>query len=301
MPHFYPLNSWYDSYANIFLRSWVGQLMVVMFLFYSGFGVMESYKHKPDYFKTFPTNRILKTYLHFALTLFLYIILNLILQNKYSIGTILLSFTAYESIGSSNWFIFCIVIMYIITYIGQFIFKNKLFLTLFVMIMTFGYIFILWPHNAPYWYNTALTYSIGMLYSCYREKIEGFVTKNNIVYSIVTILSTAIMVVLGILAENDWKEMIYSLHAIFFAITMVLYSYKINLNSPVLEFFGKHSFSIYILQRLSMMVFAKTAIVNHSILFTVLVFATTIPICILYDYCFDKFDKLLFKRKPKTT
>lgn len=45
----------------IFMLNFLGQLMVVMFLLYSGYGIMESLKrNKEKYIKTFFTHRLVK-------------------------------------------------------------------------------------------------------------------------------------------------------------------------------------------------------------------------------------------------
>ena len=55
----------------------LGQLIVVMFLFYSGFGVMESIcKKKMDYVHSMPKRRILTTLLNFDIAIFFFFILN---------------------------------------------------------------------------------------------------------------------------------------------------------------------------------------------------------------------------------
>ena len=53
--------NWIDSVGVKFITK-LEQLMVTMFLFYSGYGVMESIKRKgDDYIKSFPKKRILTT------------------------------------------------------------------------------------------------------------------------------------------------------------------------------------------------------------------------------------------------
>ena len=61
----------YVKFINFF-----GQLMVTMFLFYSGFGIMESLAKKKNYIKSFFSNRFLKTFIHFDLAVIIYIIVS---------------------------------------------------------------------------------------------------------------------------------------------------------------------------------------------------------------------------------
>ena len=59
-------STWYDT-IGLKINSQLGQLIVTMFLFYSGYGIMESIKRKGnEYVNSIPKKRILPTWLHFA-------------------------------------------------------------------------------------------------------------------------------------------------------------------------------------------------------------------------------------------
>lgn len=98
----------------------LGQLVVVMFLFYSGYGVSESYKRKgPDYVKGFPRRRILTTLLNFDVAIVAFLLLGLLLGTPMSAKQVLLSFVGWESVGNSNWYIFVILLCYVISYLSM--------------------------------------------------------------------------------------------------------------------------------------------------------------------------------------
>lgn len=104
----------------------IRQLLVVMFLFYSGYGVAESIVAKGmDYVNTMPRKRILVTLLNFAVAVGFFIVLGLILGNEITLRKGLLSLIGWESVGNSNWYIFCILILYTATYISFRCFKEK--------------------------------------------------------------------------------------------------------------------------------------------------------------------------------
>ena len=54
-----------------------GQLIVTMFLFNSGFGILESIKNKKNYIDTIPRKRILKTLIRFDICVCFYYLINL--------------------------------------------------------------------------------------------------------------------------------------------------------------------------------------------------------------------------------
>lgn len=80
------------------------QLIVTTFLFYSGYGILVSLKTKEGYLQKFP-KRIFKIWLQFVIVVCLFLLLNLFIGRSYSASTILLSLTAWESVGNSNWYI----------------------------------------------------------------------------------------------------------------------------------------------------------------------------------------------------
>lgn len=97
----------------------LGQMMVTLFLFYSGYGVMESIKKKGDeYVKSMPKRRILTTLVNFDIAVLAFIALDLILGRPITIKLTLLSFVCWESVGNSNWYIFAIICCYIAAFVS---------------------------------------------------------------------------------------------------------------------------------------------------------------------------------------
>ena len=111
------LDIWYDSVVRV--CRYLGQLMVVPFLFYSGYGIFESVKKKKEnYIKQFPKKRILKVLLHFDLAVLLFLVLDALINQPVSLYKFTLSLVAWEAIGNSAWFIFAILCAYLFAYVG---------------------------------------------------------------------------------------------------------------------------------------------------------------------------------------
>ena len=82
------------------LKTFLGQLVVVTFLFFSGYGMMESIRKKGKaYVKSIPGRRLFKVWYHFAIAMIFYVILNLSLGRSYGVKTTLLAFTGWSSIA----------------------------------------------------------------------------------------------------------------------------------------------------------------------------------------------------------
>ena len=103
----------YDYILNL-----IGQLMVVMFLFYSGYGILEAYKSKKEYEKNFIKRRFFKVLVHFDCAVFLYLIVDIILKIKYMPIDYLMCWIGWKAIGNSKWFVFDILLLYLLTYVA---------------------------------------------------------------------------------------------------------------------------------------------------------------------------------------
>lgn len=216
----------------------LGQLIVTMFLFYSGFGIMQSIKIKQHYMKKFITHRFLPVYLNFAICIVLFIIGNVIINASYDLTTTLLSFTGWTSIGNSNWFMFVTFILYILVYISfRFIKnpKNILYGLIAFTLLSIAFIVVLVLVKDPsesFWYNTIPCFTFGMWYSYFlNSKIEKFIRKNNITY-LITLLSTiALIIIIHFIIPN--QEIEFILRAILFSLFIVLITMKVSFKKSI--------------------------------------------------------------------
>lgn len=106
-----------SSYAIVLGH--IGQLMVAPYLFYSGYGILESIKRRAYYFETYPRKRLLKTLVHFDLAVLCYLMLMTTIGTYYPTVNYVTCWIGWESIGNSNWFIFDILALYCIVYFAN--------------------------------------------------------------------------------------------------------------------------------------------------------------------------------------
>ena len=267
-----------------------------MFLFYSGYGVMESIiKKGSDYINAFPKKRFAKTLFHFDIAVILFVIVDLCLGTlkNYSILEVLLSFTGWESIGNSNWYIFSILILYLITYFAFKIFKNKTSKAVWlVTVLTVVYITVLaLVGKDAWWFDTVLLYPLGMWYSVGKDKIETLVRKKPINYFALLILCCTVFIVSHLLRSNI---ICYEISLVALCAVIVVVTIKVDINNKILEFLGKHLFEIYILMRIPMIVLLHFEVTN-SYLFVAISFIVTLLISVLFKKFFNIVDKALLK------
>ena len=275
---------------------WLGQLIVTMFLFYSGYGVSEAIKKKGSgYVKPFPKNRILKTLLHFDVAILLFIVMNLLLGRNFDIKTVLLSLVAWTSVGNSNWYIFAVLVLYAVTWIGfSVIKKNNYAAAGIVTLLTVLYVVAMGfvrPKEA-WWYDTVLCYALGMWFSLLKPQIEAILTKNNLVWLVCTAVIGG-----GFYATSLYRN-IFSVKVVcmlLFCLLLVILSLKFTVSNKILSWMGRYTFELFILQRIPMIVLKRLGLGDVNMyLFFFASLALTVVMSMGFRKAEDLLDSLIF-------
>ena len=291
-------NKFYDT-SYVFILNHIGQLMVVMFLFYSGYGIITQFKNRPNYFVNFPKNRILKTYLNLPLVVLLFLLTNLCIGtlNNYSTSTILLSLTGWTAIGNSNWFLFSIIVTYAFVYFASLISKNEKTISYLSLVFVFTFSIVLSYLRPTYFYNTILSLPAGMLFASYKDNFEKLVTKNNLSWFLCLLGFGLVFAFLySISYFVPFAQIVYNLQSIAFALVITILSYKIKIGNKILVFLGVNSLAIYLLQRIPMMFLQTTKLTNLPILLALCALAITLVISYGYTILFGIIDKMFFQK-----
>jgi hypothetical protein len=246
----------------------IGQMMVTMFLFYSGYGVMESVKKKGEaYVKRIPLHRVLETLLKFDCAILLFIVANTAFGNPMPISRIVLSFVAWDSIGNSNWYIFTILVLYLLSFLAATIAKcDQRKTVLYMLLFTIVYIIVMMlvRFESAQFYNTAICYPLGMAYSIYRNQIETFLLSTKKQYLLITVILLVITVVVRFFIRTGTSPLII-IEAIPFSLVIVFLSMKLPIKSRILQWCGNYLFELYILQRLPMMIYKNVGLSTYNI------------------------------------
>lgn len=276
----------------------IGQLMVTMFFFYSGYGILEGYRKKANYAHGFLKNRFLKVLLHFDLALVLFALMGLILGNRYTATDYLFCWFGWTGIGNSNWFIFDTLVFYLIVYAAMGIChkfsKNQTLFCLIATVLCAVFWFILYRVKGPesWWYNTIFCFPMGLWYSAYQERINKLCRKP-VLWGIGLVLTAVVFYVL----YSSGNEVLYTLCSALFCVVLAMITMRVRICNPVLTWLGVNSFSIYILQRLPMMLFSKLGLQSHPYLYVLLVVAVTLPISAAFTWLLRKVDRVCFPSK----
>lgn len=247
--------------AMEWLDGYLGQLIVVPFLFFSGYGIMESVKRRgTDYVKRIPLSRVVPTWIRFVLTVIPYLLLSWILGTEVSRQEIFFAFLGWESLGNSNWYIFVINLLYLTTWLaflcsGRKYGKGNVLQIVFSLFV----LFILRHVREPYWYNTMMAYSAGMFFSLIRVRWDSWLDSSGVREGGVWIFA---ILALGGCFLFRTSLAAYECAVILVCVLMVLVMRHIMWKGQISMWLGKNLFGLYMMQRLPMILWKDAGIGN---------------------------------------
>lgn len=283
----------FKDYINI------GQLVVVTFLFFSGYGVAESLRKKPGYAKRMPYHRVFRVWISFAAALLFWILFNLIRRLEMDAKMILLSFTGWDSLGNSNWFMFVIFCLYILTCASFLICRDRfvpgtILLTALSAGLTAALVF---ADRGTHWWNTIVFYPLGMWYSLLKPQIEKIVQKNNVVYWLCFSGFAAMTAATHYLYIHwGYKQSVFMISGCFMMAFIITGLMKFTVCNKVLLWLGKNLFWIYILQRIPMAAFGALDVDINKYLYVLICAVITVGLTFAFSALFRPINKKLFEK-----
>jgi len=266
-------------------NGYVKQLLVVPFLFYSGYGVTLAIKNKgADYASTIPRVRCLSTLVNFDIAVLIFLIINLTLGNFFDIKQIVLSFLAIDSVGNSNWYIFCILICYLISWVSYKIMgiNHKMIYAIVLLVIAYTLIMVKYSEGS-WWYDSAYSYAGGAIFAWKRDKLLSFFRNNYVTVGIISIFGFVLCYY-----SPTFFGIMPNFSGLFLCIIIILLCNKIKLKNNFLHWSGKNLFPLYIYQRVPMLIFSSICdgliMYNHPYIYILLCLVCTIIIALAYKY-----------------
>lgn len=265
----------------------MNQLIVAVFLFYSGYGVMRSLMTKGEiYLTTYPKSRLLTTLVNFDIAVCFFLLLGWMMGRPMGLYQILMSFIGWESLGNSNWYIFVILLCYLTFYsvfvavrdhhrLGAFLVTLFLFCAMLILHHVKQY---------PWWYNTIMVFPSGVIYALCSEQVEKVVHKWYW-------LSLAVFLVLFLALHYGHPRplhgLTFNIQSIVFSLLIVVMTMKVRIGNKWLVWCGMSLFPFYIYQRLPMIatrsICGDAWICANPNLFIGLCLTVTVAIVLLYN------------------
>ena len=272
------------KYIFILIIKNLHQNMVAMFLFYSGFGIYESFKKKGIDYSRSLLNKSIILFLKAQIIILLYLIINIfVVKNKITLNRYLLSIIFYKCLGNSNWFAFTIIVLYLYSYISFRFIKNIKFgiiIITHICILHIIFVYNLFYRKKVLPVETTLCFISGFLYSLIYNYTDKIILRSDIVYF--GILSFIIYIYYNF--YYTYTILYRSIRNISFSFIVILISMKVQFKNDFLKFLNSHSFSIYLLQRISMIiVYRKKLFINNNFIQISFEFTSTFFLASLFD------------------
>lgn len=235
-----------------------------------------------------------KTWIHFICALGIYWTVDLcVIHGGYGFKEYILSIFAWESVGNSTWFVFCILICWGATWIAFKIFHKKKQAYAFLWILLLIYVLVIKVlKNEHAWYDTILCYPFGMYLAFKKENLEKLLSSN--FKTGLLVLFASFWFVMRLFVEKN--VVTYSLQSILFAVFMLCICSRVTINNKILQWLGNHTFSIYILQRIPMSLLAFYGMDEFGGLYTLLCLGFTCILAYYFDMMVLKIDKKWMRR-----
>ncbi len=247
-----------------------------------------------SYVQQFPKKRLLKTLLNFDIAILLYLLVNGCLGIKKTPLAIAGSFIGLTAVGNSNWYIFAILVMYVLSYLGARLFADSpTRQALFVTEGTVAYIAVMQLTATPSrFFSTIMCYPLGVWMFLFRHKLIALFRHGK--WLSVLSLLTLLAVLLGTYHMRD-NDYLMNIASCAFVLAIVWFSMFFEIKSRILLFVGKHAFSIYILQRLPMLTLQHFGLLTEQpLVFVPLCLAITLIMAVIFDWLIGKLNKKLF-------
>ncbi len=214
---------------------------------------------------------------------------NAVGNEVYSVKDIFFMMLKGETIVNYSWYVINILLFYLLFYLLMKIFGNKYT----YIILATGLSCVAWIYMCKYlnwgrwWYNSTHLLVVGMIWATYEHKITKFIKKYYYIVFSITILLFLLCVGLSYNLSNENNLAVHLLSAVLFTVNVLLFSLKFQIGNVVLNFFGKISYEIYLLQGLIINILRNDLLyIKNDLLWSVLVLlGSTIFAFIFHKIC----------------
>lgn len=233
--------------------AFLGFLPVACFFFLSGYGLQKSYAGKPGYRSRILKKRIPSVLIPYLFVTAVYWAFSAVEGTPYTLGEVLRSFAVGDPIARFTWYIVFVLILYLGFYLMSGLYRgnsltgvlwHSLFLGLCVAAFRkLGF--------SMFWYNSCLSYPLGILWAMVEQKCLPFVKKRFwLLAAAAAAAFGAVFLATVVLMDASWVLVLYWLSGALFTAVCLLLQMKVTFGNRLLRLLGDCSMEIYMLQGL---------------------------------------------------
>ena len=272
-----------------------------MFLFYSCFGIYESKKKKGFNYSQTLLYKAIILFIKSQIIILIYLAENIfILKNRITLKRYILSIIFKTGLGNSFWFAFTIIIFYIYCYLSFNFCKNFYLGLIIINFICLIHIYLVYNFYFQHWIipvQTVLCFLFGFYYSLFHQYSDKVIMKNDIFY----FAALSISIYFYYEFTHPFTIIIRSIRNLLFTVIVLLISMKVRLKNNFLYFLNSHSYSIYLLQRLIMIiVHKKKLLIKYNFIRISFEFTSIFFIACLFDKYTLFIDKIFYRNVFKS-
>lgn len=251
--------------------SLAGRLGVAIFFFVSGYGIMRQYQIKgPSYLKNFLPHRLLPIVMLYILAMVLIFPIKHFLMGL-TLKQAAISMTNGAPFVNDSWFILAIIFFYLAFWLAMKLSKgHALPLFAILLLLTAIYTGYIWKKGMGEWLiNAAFVFPTGVLFAYYEDRFIPFIQR----YYSPIMLSTSTLFAICFTLDEVHSLMRYRmLSEIFFALALMIISYKVECDNKLFLISSAWSLNLYLYHPfIASLLHGNAAIAAHSVIYGLLV------------------------------
>lgn len=282
----------------LFSFAYWGKYIVALFFFISGFGLVKSYLLKgPEYLNSFLGKHLFKLLPPYIFCIFVYQFFRYLCVDSYCFNKEIFSlgYDIFDSLLPCSWFVVAIILFYIAFFV---ILKfNDSFLRSLGLLCIFTVLYIVFCrllHLGIWWYESIIPINLGMVFAYIEHKYRHLILLQPLISAGICILLVLLVYLIlpgYIIRLGLTAQLVY--HFLQIAICPVLVMTSIYLTgfvaNPVLQWLGKISFEIYLVQGIFCMMVHNIKLPVYA--FLLIVIASSILCAYGLKFLYEKITK----------
>lgn len=265
----------------LFINRKAGVLVVGLFFFLSGYGLMYSLEKKENYMNKFLQIRMLKILLPALFVYLIYYVIEIIANHMHDFTTITIQYVLLWKFPQKiNWYVTELLFLYLVFY---FFYKylSKRVANVIVTLICLGTVVVMWyiGMGNP-WYGSTLCFPLGIIYAQNEKKFYLKLEKKYIV--ILGISIALICIGIFLFFALDESSLIANLvgrniASVSFCVAIIVILMKVRIGNRITDYIGTISYELFLVHEL----FVFQEPVEYNLLYSLFAFIFSIASAIL--------------------
>lgn len=293
-----------DPFVNI------GFLFVAVFFFFSGYGLLKSYKTKENYLNGFLSKHLFTLFLALVTSGIIFFGVRNWLQNDFS-PRIFFTIGEPQQVNPYGWFALTLMLFYIFFYVS---FKKqksiKRGIAIIAVLVLLYSLYCDYALFGTWWYNSVWTFILGLIFAEYEKQIVEFLKKGYWARIIILAILTVVLIIISAQNSDHISRFVILcaqiIAAVTFTLAVLMVGMKLKVGNKALAFLGGFTLELYLIHGVFVQVFSHCVINEKSYspyyieslpLYILLVLVCSIPLAYGLHFL-DSFIIKFFKNRP---